>query len=635
MKRAFPVGKILRFLEKEEDFVFLETAKADAQNYLSYLFFRPRETVSTFKINEVEESFAKLNQALKKGYYVAGFLSYEAGEAFEERLRQRKAFDFPLLWFGIYEEPLIYHRLRGEFLKCSAKADSLIQEISSAADRQGRHYSLKNIRPNISENAYLKSIAKIKSLIAQGFTYQVNYTFKLKFSFSGSAEDLYLDLRKNQSVSYAAFIKAHSGFKKERQPFYILSFSPELFFRKSGNKICARPMKGTAKRGYDLREDTEIAAQLKDCPKNRSENLMIVDLLRNDLGRISTTGSVGVPRLFNVEKYETLFQMTSDIESKLQPGVSAFDIFKHIFPSGSVTGAPKIRTMQIIRQLEKEPRNVYTGSIGFFSPQKTAAFNVAIRTILIDSQSKTAEMGVGSGIVYDSEARKEYAECNLKANFLLKKPQDFALIETMLWHPLHGYLLLDEHLARLKNSAGYFDFVFRKKEILTALSGLKRHFKKSAYRVRLFLNKDGKIRLESSLWNKAAAKMPKVCFSRKKTDSKDLFLYHKTTNRKFYDAEYKKCRREGFYDVLFRNEKGEITEGAISNIFVKKNGKFYTPPLKCGLLNGVYRRYLLDSQNGVIEEKPLLFKDIINAEEIYLSNSVRGLVRVQLERKDH
>ena len=648
----FPVNGILKLLEKENDFVFLESARCDAQNFLSYVFLRPKKTISTFKIKEIKDCFAELDKALKEGYYVAGFLSYEAGSAFEERLMHRQTFAFPLLWFGVYEEPLIYNHRKGEFEKSSAQARRLTKEVVRTKNYKQRDYLLKNIRANVSEPSYLKAIARIKSLIARGSTYQVNYTFKLRFSFSGSPAALYLNLRNNQSVSYAAFIKTRPAYKKGPGPFYILSFSPEFFFRKKGNRICVRPMKGTADRGRDSKEDSEIAGQLKNCPKNRSENVMIVDLLRNDLGKISTTSSVKVPRLFNVERYETLFQMTSDIESRLKGRGLAFDIFSRIFPSGSVTGAPKIATMEIIRQLEREPRNVYTGSIGFFSPDESGTFNVAIRTLLIDSRRKTAEMGVGSGIVYDSDPKREFAECRLKANFLIKKPKKFQLIETMLWQSrpcpslrgakrrsnpttYKGYVLINEHLQRLKNSAEYFGFVYKRENILAALAAMAGRFKRNAYRVRLLLFKDGSIKLEPSLFQSRRDAELKVYLSAKRTQTQEPFLYHKTTCRKIYDEEYKRCRRLGFYDTIFANEKGEITEGAISNIFVRKNGGLYTPPVRCGLLDGVYRRYMLYSGRFPIKEKVLFKEDLINAEEIYLSNSVRGLVKVRLEAKNH
>ncbi len=628
MKEKFPIAAILGLLEKEEDFVFLDNARCDRQNFLSYLFLRPQRVVSTFKIDKIKDCFTELDEALKQGYYVAGFLSYEAGEAFEARLRHKAAYDFPLLWFGIYQEPLIYnHR----------KEDFEIKKIALPKDHKQKNYLLKNIRPNISQPSYTQAIRKIRNLIAQGLTYQVNYTFKLKFSFSGSPEALYFDLRNKQSVSYSAFIKAGPVTTRcnGAGPHYILSFSPELFFRKRKQTILARPMKGTIRRGRDSKEDSENKRQLESCLKNRSENVMIVDLLRNDLGRISRTGSVRVPRLFNVERYETLFQMTSDIQSRLKADCSDFDIFSHIFPSGSVTGAPKIKTIEIIKQLEKEPRNVYTGSIGLFSPKGCGAFNVAIRTLLIDSKKRIGEMGVGSGIVYDSGPKQEFAECRLKANFLVKSSEEFQLIETMLWRPNKGYLLLNAHLKRLENSARYFGFLYKRQEILAALARRQESFKNNPYRVRLLLAKDGEIKLESSLFNFSLSNEPRAYFSAKRTKIYNPFLYHKTTNRKIYDQQYQRCRRLGFYDVIFTNEKGEVTEGAISNIVIRKDGTLYTPPITSGLLNGVYREYLLDSKKYIVKEKVLFKKDLLCADEVYLSNSVRGLVKVRLEEKNH
>ncbi|MFC1631694.1 aminodeoxychorismate synthase component I [Candidatus Omnitrophota bacterium] len=620
--KEFPVNGILRFLEREKDCLFLDTAKPDAENYLSYLFLRPKKIISTFKVEQVEECLRALDQALKAGYYVAGFMAYEAGQAFEERLTSNNTFQSPLLWFGVYDQPLVYNHRQRRFRADTQLARRLIKKISGAACAGHQPFILKKIKPNISLGSYLRAIDKIKQLIASGFTYQVNYTFKLKFSFSGNSSDLFLKLRNNQHVAYSALLRL--------KKFDILSFSPELFFRREGQRLMVRPMKGTAERGKDTREDAEMARSLRSCLKNRSENLMIVDLLRNDLGRISRTASINVPQLFNIERYRTLFQMTSDIRSRLRSSYSACDIFRHIFPSGSVTGAPKIKTMQIIQQLEKEPRNVYTGSIGFFSPRKKGIFNVAIRTVLINKRNQKGEMGVGSGIVYDSDPKKEYAECCLKANFLTKDLSESSLIETMLWQPDQGYFLLDRHLSRLENSARYFDFLYKKQELLAALEKLTQRFSGRPQRVRLLLNKLGQLSFEFSQLPEQPISNPKIYLSSKKTDSANPFLYHKTTQRALYDQEYKTASAAGFYDVIFTNQKDQLTEGAISNIFLKKNGIFYTPPLVCGVLDGVYRRYLLDSKKYPIKEKALFKRDLFQAGQIYLANSVRGLVKVSL-----
>lgn len=627
VKQQFPLGEILGLLEKQVNCVFLESARVDSENRLSYLFINPKEIISTSRVDQVESSLFRLDQALKEGSYVAGFISYEAGEAFEDKLKRSRTFDFPLLWFGVYQEPLIYDHCQGNFKSTSQKIQFLIKQASPINKLRNKSYCLKNIKSNISKGEYIKDITRIKRLIAKGLTYQVNYTFKLKFDFSGSESSLYLNLRDKQSVAYASLIKTAEC--------SVISFSPELFFRKGVRQICTRPMKGTAQRGRNLKEDLKLSRELKASAKNRSENLMIVDLLRNDLGRISVTGSVRVPRLFRIEKYQTLFQMTSDVKSRIKDDCSCLDIFKHIFPSGSVTGAPKIKTMQIIRKLEKEPRNIYTGGIGFLAPDKTGVFNIAIRTLLIDKAKGKGQMGVGSGIVYDSDPISEFNECNLKADFLTKKSEDFQLIETMLCRPNREVILLDLHLKRLENSAKYFDFIYQQQEILKALAKIKKHLKPSPHRLRLLLDKEGNVKICASLLKSTIFRKRKICISTKKTNSENLFLYHKTTNRYLYDQEYSRHKRLGFYDTIFCNEKNEITEGAISNIFIRKNNIFYTPPITCGLLDGVYRQRMFIIHKRRVKEKVLFKKDILTADEIYLSNSVRGLVKVQIEAKNH
>ena len=357
---------------------------------------------------------------------------------------------------------------------------------------------------------------------------------------------------------------------------------------------------------------------------------MIVDLLRNDLGRISRSGSVRPERLFDVEKYETLWQMVSGVRSVLKNDIGIYDLFKAIFPSGSVTGAPKISTMKIIDSLEQEPRRIYTGSVGFFEPGGNAVFNVAIRTVVIDNNTKKAEMGIGSGIVIDSDPHKEFEECKLKADFIKEKTKDFRLIETILWKKGKGYFLLDFHIKRLLLSGEYFDFRLDRKELLGRLEDLKKQFDPGFdYRIRLLMDKDGKIETSFSHIDNKPVPL-KVRFSGKKVSSKDVFLYHKTTNRKLYDREYEKWRRKGYFDVIFTNEKKQVTEGAISNIMIKKNGSFYTPPVECGLLNGVFRQHLFKSGRIPVKERVLYRKDIEKAGEIYMINSVRGPVKVKL-----
>ncbi|NQT75156.1 MAG: aminodeoxychorismate synthase component I [Candidatus Omnitrophica bacterium] len=591
----------------KDNFVFLETNRFDKDNRRSYLFSNPVKIIACYKPEDIGSAFLELEACISKGYYAAGFISYEAGFSFEENLKGlgKKSF-FPLMWFGVYKKPAIFtHREKMDLLQ-----------------RKNLHYALENLRPSIAREEYIDNIEKIKDFIRRGDTYQVNYTFKYKFNFSGSAFDFYEDLKARQSVSYSALIKTRD--------YSLLSLSPELFFRKNKDRIEVRPMKGTIDRGRNLEADRLNAQILKNSLKNRSENVMIVDLLRNDLGRISRAGTVRTKKLFEVERYETLFQMTSVVRSVLKKDIALYDLFRAIFPSGSVTGAPKISTMKIINSLETEPRGVYTGGVGFFAPKGEAVFNVAIRTVLIDNKTRKAEMGIGSGIVYDSDPNKEFDECKLKADFITRKKTDFKLIETMLWRPEKGYFLLGLHLGRVLSSAEYFNFRCDRKVIIKKLKGLERKFKRGhGYRVRLLLNRDGKVELSFARINKIL-EPAKAGFSDKKTSSVDIFLYHKTTNRELYNEEYKRWRNKGYFDIIFTNEKNQVTEGAISNIIIKKGRFFYTPPLECGLLNGVFRKRLLKNRRFPVKERILYKDDIKKADEIYMANSVRGMVRVKL-----
>jgi len=598
--------RLLGSLKNHKDYVLLYDNRKDRETSRSYLFVNPVEIISCFDGIKLRSCFSRLQEFLANGYYVAGFLSYEAGLFLEDALNKDpyNKSRFPLLWFGIYKKPIIFDSI------------SLKNNLNN--------FSLNGKRLNISQSDYEKNIAKIKKYIADGLTYQINYTVKYKFSLHGASRNLFFDLCRKQHVHYAAFIDCGN--------LEILSLSPELFFKRDKERISLRPMKGTLDRGFSLPEDSNKAEQLKKSVKDRAENIMIVDLIRNDIGRVSEGGGVNTRSIFDVEKYDTLFQMTSTVNSSLKKDISWYELFKSIFPSGSVTGAPKIRTMQIIKTLEKEPRNIYTGSVGFISPDKRAVFNVAIRTVLIDKKTKHAEMGIGSGIVWDSDAKKEYEECWLKSKFLTETYSDFKLIETMLWRYPKGFLLLDYHLRRLKESSRYFGFQFDKKNIIRHLLKKTKSLERSKkYRVRLLLSKDGCIQIEAKVLSETKG-LVKIAFSKRRTNPNDYFLFHKTTQRTLYNQEHKKYSHRGFYDVVFMNEKNEVTEGAISNIFIKRNGVFYTPSLNCGLLDGTFRKHLLKSKKIPIKEKILHKDDIINADQIYLTNAVRGMVKVRLEK---
>jgi para-aminobenzoate synthetase/4-amino-4-deoxychorismate lyase len=382
-------------------------------------------------------------------------------------------------------------------------------------------------------------------------------------------------------------------------------------------------MKGTMPRGRDAMEDQEMALRLRNDAKNCSEHVMIVDLLRNDLGRICAPGSVNVEASFSVERYETLHQMTSTVAGTLLPRIGYYDIFRSIFPCGSITGAPKIRSMQIISELEQSPRGIYTGAIGFISPQRSSTFNVAIRTLVIRNDAVT--MGVGGGIVADSDPQEEYRECLLKASFLTQTRRPFQLIETLLWQ--RGYFLIALHLDRLQSSACYFNFAFDREAIAAQLCDLAKSFDvNTRYRVRLLLDANGSISLASGAFFDGPPSC-RIAVAGEHTSSTDPFFRHKTTNREMYDRLHKAARAAGFDDVIFMNDRDEVTEGAASNIFIERSGRWLTPPLACGVLPGVFRRHLLETRPAAAE-CVLSIADLQSADAIYICNALRGLRKV-------
>jgi len=586
-----------------EDFsIWFETGRRDTENFRSYYFQSPREIIKLTRRDDLENFFQKLEK-LQKKYFLAGFFSYELGYLFEDVFDFKKKSRFPYALFCAYEKPAIFDHKKERFVSGS---------FSRPAGKNA--YRLKNLRLNVSRENYMENINVIKKHIYEGDIYQANYTVKYKFDFAGSPLGLYLDLKRKQKVPYGVFARFGD--------YHILSLSPELFFTRNGNSLEVKPMKGTAPRGRSASEDRKKISFLEGDGKNRSENVMIVDLLRNDIGRISRPGSVRVKKLFEVEKYDTLFQMTSTIVSVLKKNIRSSELIKSIFPSGSVTGAPKIESMKIIKELEKEERGVYTGALGFFEPGGNAKFNVAIRTILIHKGK--GEMGTGGGIVHDSSAGDEFRECKLKARFLTQTAISFSLIETILFDGNFKHLAL--HIKRMKNSAGYFDFKFDERELRDRLSALKIKLKKGSYRVRVLLGESGGFKITFERRDDAK-KEYRVGVSGKRTNSENIFLFHKTTNRHLYETELAKARRAGFFDVLFLNEKGEITEGAVTNVYVRKRGVIYTPPVRCGLLPGVMRRVMMKKYR--IREKILTLKDLLSADAVYVSNSLIGWKKVE------
>ncbi len=607
--------------------VFLDNNKPPAKGSkigqaAAYLFQEPLDLITANTPGDVSAAFEKIQGCLDAGYYIAGWISYEAGLTFEPKLTvlSRPSHGAPLLSFGVYKE---------QIKLTSQASEAYWAEISA---REG--YELSNVRLNISRSEYESAAAKIHQYLKAGDIYQVNFTLKSLFNFTGSPESYYAAMRKAQQVEYGAFIKSDDQ--------TVLSLSPELFFQKKGRKIHVRPMKGTCPRGRNLEEDQHNVNFMKNDEKNRAENLMIVDLLRNDLAKISAPASVKLKSLYDVEKYRTLFQMTSTIEAEAPEDVGAIDLIRALFPCGSVTGAPKIRAMEIISELEKGPRGIYTGAIGYMAPDGDCCFNVPIRTVTIDAEGR-GEMGIGSAIVADSRAAEEYDECLLKAKFATGNFRDFDLIETMRWSARDdcqkeagGLDFLDLHMSRLISSARYFDFAC---DVPAILSDLKNHIlwldPETSWKVRLLLSKDGEISitsmpLKSMPGDKLSEHKPAmITLSDITVDSRDPMRFHKTTDRHIYDQELQDHQKKhGSYDVIFKNESGVLTEGTFNNIFLKKEGILYTPPLDCGVLGGVLRQSLIEDPAVKIVEKPLTLSDLRRADHIYMGNSVRGLVAV-------
>ena len=581
--------------------VLLHTARADAENQASLLFTNALEILSTNLLDEIPAIFASIDKALQAGHYVAGFLSYEAGYHFEPAAMRTgpppETFDVPLAWFGIYREPLTSHESEPFETNFETTLESLSIDISSVEYRQ--------------------RIQQIRRYIEAGDIYQANFLVPVRLAWQHGAAQLFEKIMENQPVPYGAMINTGDA--------HILCASPELFFRKQGIQITVRPMKGTAHRGRDLEEDTLAAAWLSADEKNRAENVMIVDLLRNDLGRICIPGSIAVNNLFAVERYPDLLQMTSTVRGELEPQTSNYAIFRALFPCGSITGAPKVRTMQIIRELEHEPRGVACGAIGYFSPAGEAVFSVAIRTVTL--RKAEAHLRVGSGITYDSDPETEYAECLLKSRFLTRSSSRFELIETLAWEG--DFEFLDLHLQRLQSSAEYFGFrcalVSIREQLHRYAASLS---KNSRHRVRALLSRSGAILISSTTLT-PSRHPASLLIAAERTDSTDVFLRHKTTRRSLYDRVLKDAQAAGYDDALFLNERGHVTECAIHNIMIAKGEKFITPSLPCGLLPGLYRRHLLATRPE-IQQAELTLEDLLSADRIFIFNSVRGLRQAKI-----
>jgi len=547
--------------------------------------------IAATRPEEVVPALQLLQERVAGGLHAAGFLCYEAAGALNGDLTTCAPGDLPLLWFGLFEERRAV-------------------PFPEATDP----YRTSDWQPSMSEEEYCGAVAAVRKLIEAGDCYQVNLTMKQDFSFSGSPRAYFSELCRSQPTPYSSYLKTGSH--------RILSASPELFFSLSNGILTTRPMKGTAPRGRWFEEDEEAKRGLRESPKELAENLMIVDLLRNDMGVVSQTGSVQVASLFDVETHGTVHQMTSSIQSRISEEVGMLELFQALFPCGSITGAPKRRSMEIITQLEGKPRGLYTGCLGYLSPGGEAQFSVAIRTLVLDTASGRGELGIGSGITFDSVAASEYAETLGKGRFARESRREFHLIESLLFDG--GFFLLERHLERLARSAAYFGFPMELAAVLDALQGVAQGCS-GKEKVRLLLFPDGSISCEAAPIEEATQEAS-ADFARVVVDSADPFLYHKTSCRGVYQAEL--AQRPELTEVIFLNQRGEVTEGANSNIVVLKDGALLTPALESGLLPGVFRAELL--AQGRISEATLSRQDLEAAEEIYLINSVRKWRRVFL-----
>jgi para-aminobenzoate synthetase/4-amino-4-deoxychorismate lyase len=565
----------------------------------SYRFSGLVEEISAVHPADLRPALARIEAAVGAGLHAAGCLAYEAATALDPALPVKPRPGFPLLWFGIFRERQI---IEAPPLPPPSPAGS---------------YRLTGWRNSLSRAAYTAAVARIRAYIASGDTYQVNFTMRRRFRFEGDPLAWYADLCRAQQASFCAYL----AFARWR----VLSASPELFFSLRDRQLTVRPMKGTAPRGRWPAEDRALATALAASPKERAENLMIVDLLRSDLGIVAETGSVQVASLFDVEPLPTVQQMTSTVTARLRQGTGLAELLSALFPCGSVTGAPKRRTMAIIRELERGPRGLYTGCIGYVSPGQEAMFSVAIRTAVIDLASGRGSLGLGSGITWDAEPAAEYAECLAKGRFATTRLPEFQLVETLLATPREGYFLLERHLARLAASAAYFGFRHEPAAIAAvldhALAGLA-----SPHRIRLLLDRDGTVTPESAAIDVTGSQPVPVRLATSRTDSRKPFLFHKTTHRPLYQAAL--AGQPDCGELLFLNERNELTEGTISNVVVRLAGELVTPPLACGLLPGVFRAELLD--RGVIRERVITATELRQAEGIWLINSVRRWRRARL-----
>lgn len=571
----------------------------DSQRSCWLSFEAPKRVLSSCATEDVVPIIRQVqNAAASTRMWSVGWLSYEAAPAFDSDLRVRPASEVPLVWFGEFDEPTILDKLPPP-----------------------RHIDTSTWQAEMSESDYARAFAVTHQHIARGDTYQVNLSFRMRAHGVTDAYALFHSMVSQQAGRYSFFIDAGR--------FAVCSASPELFFELSAGEVVCKPMKGTVKREKELASDQTLRHQLHNSEKDRAENVMIVDMVRNDLSRIAQDDSVRVGALFEVEKFPGVLQMVSEV--KAVTTAPLVDIVKAMFPSASITGAPKQSTMEIIACSENSPRGIYTGAVGVITPDDRAWFNVAIRTAVVDQESQSAEYGVGSGVVWDSQETQEYRECLLKAHVVGSGPTRPSLFETLLWDRAGGYWLVDYHIERLAESARQFGYPLDPQQVQRRLLAAVEAYDtmQGQLRVRLVLDPVGSMRTEVAPIS-AMPRRYRVALAREPVSSSDIRLVHKTTDRSVYDAAIPVVA--GVDDVLLWNERGEITESRIANVLVSLGGVMYTPPIASGVLPGCFRRYLLERAEAV--ERCVTIEELRGADGVFLANSLRGVwpVEVLFER---
>lgn len=583
-------------MTRGEPFLLFDDARPGAPP--ARLYRNPVETIVARRLDEVRPALTELRRQTSAGRHAAGFLAYEAGHALDPALStSARTCAAPLLWFGLFDG---FKMLDPERLR------SFLPQFDGVW--------LGPPRPRIELGDYLAAAGEVREHLFAGDFYQANLTFGCDVPLLGSPLSAYARLREQAKAGWGGVVRHPDG--------WILSFSPEQFFTIRSGIVEARPMKGTARRREDSAADAAEARALAEDPKQRAENLMIVDLLRNDLARIAETGSVEVPELFQVESYPTVHQLVSRINATLREGLGPVDVIETIFPCGSITGAPKISAMQHLARLEPEPRGVYTGSMGWIEPGGDSAFNVMIRTLELADGSATARLGLGSGLVVDSIAADEWAECLLKGEFVSRAAEMPDLIETMRFDPEEGIAELDRHLERLRGSAEtlgfHFDHHAARNELQAATFGKKRRSM-----ARLLLSPTGTMAIEVKLIERVTDCPVPVALQPLPVEPTDPRLRFKTTDRRFYDD----ARRDsGAFEVVFTDPDGFLTEGSFTSLFVERDGKLLTPPLTRAILPGIFRQKLIDE--GRAEEADLRPGDL--ADGFFVGNMVRGLIAAKL-----